>query len=363
MLDFIKIKLIINIMKKFKCKECGKNFYDKPSRNRKFCSTNCSSEYRKNKPTTQKGSRRVEYIKVKCATCGKEEEVTPSRAKSYNCCSGKCSGEFNRKKFSQKIELVCPICKTIFYLKPSHVKRVKNQACCSKKCTYKLRETLYKGKGNHQFGLKGELNSSFKGMEIHRNNNHLKEIIVYKPDRIDAIANGRITKHRLTVCENYHLFDSIFFIKVDDYYILKPNVVVHHIDEDHDNNDINNLIPLTKAQHTSLHNNLKYKSNDYMQSITGVFKQGELLETPAEDNQQPSLDSNIFEGSETNNRSLSEYSEGGKIDTSALLDKYEELQELINDNIVQTRIITEEAYKSSIKEILESEIKSSEIKQ
>lgn len=36
--------------------------------------------------------------------------------------------------------------------------------------------------------------------------------------------------------------------------------------------------------------------------MSGVFKQGELLENPEEDNQQPSLDSNIFEGSTTNSQ-------------------------------------------------------------
>ena len=36
----------------------------------------------------------------------------------------------------------------------------------------------------------------------------------------------------------------------------------------------------------------------------GEVKQGELLETPEMDNQQPSLERNLFEGSTTNNRPL-----------------------------------------------------------
>jgi group I intron endonuclease len=52
-------------------------------------------------------------------------------------------------------------------------------------------------------------------------------------------------------------------------------------------------------------------------------KQGELLETPTlerqkEDNQQPSLDSNIFEGSTTNNRVQTDNAEDSNVDTSAL---------------------------------------------
>ena len=53
--------------------------------------------------------------------------------------------------------------------------------------------------------------------------------------------------------------------------------------------------------------------------ITGVLKQGELLENPnTEDNQQPSIDRNIIEGSTTNSRDLTDNSEVGNADTSAL---------------------------------------------
>jgi len=50
-------------------------------------------------------------------------------------------------------------------------------------------------------------------------------------------------------------------------------------------------------------------------------KQGELLETPidvSEDNQQPSINSNVFEGSTTNSRVLSDNTEDSNADTSAL---------------------------------------------
>lgn len=49
------------------------------------------------------------------------------------------------------------------------------------------------------------------------------------------------------------------------------------------------------------------------------LKQGELLETPTnEDNQQPSLGSNTLEGSTTNNRVLPDNAEDSNVDTSAL---------------------------------------------
>ena len=55
----------------------------------------------------------------------------------------------------------------------------------------------------------------------------------------------------------------------------------------------------------------------------GVFKQDELLENPTlerqkEDNQQPSLDSNIFEGSTTNSQVQTDNAEDSNANTSVL---------------------------------------------
>ena len=79
-----------------------------------------------------------------------------------------------------------------------------------------------------------------------------------------------------------------------------------------------------------------------------------MLGSPEADNQQPSLYGNILEGSETNGRIQLD----SNADTSALL---QQVITLLNDDIVQTRNITKKAYDASIQEILESEIKSSEV--
>jgi len=59
------------------------------------------------------------------------------------------------------------------------------------------------------------------------------------------------------------------------------------------------------------------------------LKQGELLEHPIKDNQQPSLGSNTFEGSTTNNRVQTDNAEDSNVDTSTLPDK-----NFISDDIV-----------------------------
>jgi len=61
---------------------------------------------------------------------------------------------------------------------------------------------------------------------------------------------------------------------------------------------------------------LKYKLIPYANRVH--VKQGELLEHPNKDNQQPSLDSNIFEGSTTNNRVQTDNAEDSNVDTSTL---------------------------------------------
>ena len=49
-----------------------------------------------------------------------------------------------------------------------------------------------------------------------------------------------------------------------------------------------------------------------------VVKQGELLETHEDGNQQPSIYRNIIEGSTTNSQILADNAEDGNTDTSAL---------------------------------------------
>lgn len=74
------------------------------------------------------------------------------------------------------------------------------------------------------------------------------------------------------------------------------------------------------GEHTSIHNNEKTIIRDVDGRIkTVVFKQGELLETHNDnDNQQPSISSNAFKGSTTNSRVQTDNAEDSNADTSAL---------------------------------------------
>lgn len=77
---------------KYVCEECGKEFEDKPSRKRRFCSVVCMgkmwSKIRVGKKSPNwKGGK----VKCVCKECGKELEGTPSEKRRF--CSPKCSQE------------------------------------------------------------------------------------------------------------------------------------------------------------------------------------------------------------------------------------------------------------------------------
>lgn len=161
------------------------------------------------------------------------------------------------------------------------------------------------------------------------------DIYVYCPNHPYANKSGRVLKHRLIVEENYQKYDSKFFDTINGWVVLKKKYQIHHKDENHDNNDVSNLAVLTRSKHTTIHNLEKEIIRDPNNGrITGIVKHCELLESPEVDNQQPSLDSNILEGSETNLQILSNNTEDEK-DTSAV-------PCITGDDIVRTDNITNE---------------------
>lgn len=243
-----------------------------------------------------------------CKQCGKKFDVPEYRKDAKYCCD-----ECKHKALHGDLNCECEVCGKKFHLKPYALKKSKHHTC-SRECLNKLKSILYKGEGNHQYGLKGDKNSSFKGNVILRKNNGLIERMVYNPTHPYADRNGRIKEHRLLVEQNYEMFDDKYFEVINGKHYLKKNVDVHHINFNHNDNRIENLIPLTRAEHTKLHNQNEVIYRNEKGMIIGVLKQGELLEKPEEVNQQPSLGSDALEGSETNSRVLRD----SNADTSAL---------------------------------------------
>lgn len=197
-------------------------------------------------------------INKKCLICGNEFQIPHWRDKTAKYCSKECQ----RKSLRAKPNLVCPICGKMFHRKQYHINRCKGDFgfCCSKECDRQLRRVRMTGRGNHQYGLKGELNSSFINRDLIGNNNNLKDVLVFVGCWYKHYnENGRITKHRYLVELNHELFDSFYFEEIDGWFYLKKGYEVHHKDCNHNNNEIENLQILSKGEHRRLHNKLKIK--------------------------------------------------------------------------------------------------------
>ena len=163
-----------------------------------------------------------------------------------------------RAKNKNGKDLICPICGKSFYRKQSIINKIKdiNHLTCSKECCYKLRKQTFKGSNNHQFGIKGIENASWKSEERYGINNRYK--IIRTPehpfkDKEDFVPNY------ILVAEKY-LLTSDNSIIINNVKYLNPKYVVHHIDFDKTNDNYTNLyIFPNKNLHILFHN--LYRNN------------------------------------------------------------------------------------------------------
>lgn len=153
------------------------------------------------------------------------------------------------KDYNRTPNAKCEVCGEPCYIRPYRLK-IQKHITCSKKCDSIARKEWMKGKGNPQYGLKGELNSSYIGKSYKIKNG-------YKFIRVENhpfSEEGFIREHRL-IAERY-LLNEDNSIEIDGELYLKPELEVHHIDENKLNNNKDNLMVLTKSEHRRLHNEI-----------------------------------------------------------------------------------------------------------
>lgn len=151
--------------------------------------------------------------------------------------------------------VICTQCGKAFHMKPFQLNRFKRTfgVFCSRKCFAEYRKTAMKGAGNHQYGLKGPLNSSFKGVLLKDQNHNMVDLRIYAPTHPFCNSEGRVLYHRYIVEQNYSKFNPEFFMVIDGKYYLRRDLEVHHKDGNHANNDLDNLQIVTKSEHRHIH--------------------------------------------------------------------------------------------------------------
>jgi len=197
-------------------------------------------------------------IKVNCDYCFKEFEVYPSRLENTDiCCSRGCAA--NLKKAKKETNVICYVCNKPFYLKPSHLalRKYKDKVTCSRECKAKIDSERMTGEGNHQYGLKGEDNASFKsGIRI----SSYGYVLIKDSNHPRAWADGYIPIHRLIMEEFLLAQEEYEYLEnINGRYVLSSEYEVHHIDENKLNNSIANLEVLYGREHKSIHGIVNYQ--------------------------------------------------------------------------------------------------------
>lgn len=150
-------------------------------------------------------------------------------------------------EMSDWLNCECPTCGKKFHLKPSAIKRFKRHFC-SKECFRIAKADDMSGENNHQYGLKGKKNASWKSDKRISRYGYRQVRCIDHPfrDKEDFVF-----EHRL-VAEKYLLNDENS-VMVDGKRYLSPDYVVHHKNFNRLDNNIWNLQVMEKSEHQRLH--------------------------------------------------------------------------------------------------------------
>lgn len=183
------------------CECCGKTFEKKKSdvsRSKSFfCSTECVAKSRKGKP---KASKAPKHYKT-CEVCAKEFRVTLTRKDTARFCSRGCQS--NSEAFRQE---------------------------CSEA-----------QRGEKSWRWTGGRFTSYDG---------------YILTRDASLGSMRLREHRLVMLKAMleQAPGHPFLQEIGGKWLLHSDVDVHHIDRNRSNNELSNLLAVTKEAHDRIHN-------------------------------------------------------------------------------------------------------------
>ena len=195
-------------------------------------------------------------MKIRCDWCGVEFERKTSQMKKHNYCSRACFGKANAERFKSGRIKICDQCGKPFEYLGHHTGRNKH-FFCSKKCSDEFRN---------------------KHIEVECDLCGIK----FMKKRSDAAW----TEHNFCCEDCYRTYIALINVNKKGLHYdgkpiyrilmenqlgreLTPDEEVHHIDGNHFNNALENLVVLSKSEHSKIHASWKERNEN------GQFKGGD----------------------------------------------------------------------------------------
>lgn len=191
-----------------------------------------------------------------CEVCGKLFDVPPTRAKTAKACSHECAVKVRIASRAKRYALVaCRQCGKKFEVPFAHLGR---RVFCSSACKEASPETR-----RRKLALTGEANPAWKGGVVKRVDGYVYEAAAGHPL---VSRGGYVLQHRLVIERALLRFnrEHPFLGDVGGGYIgLRPEVHVHHVNQDRGDNRFENLIACTNAAHQKIHAGRKPAAGSY----------------------------------------------------------------------------------------------------
>lgn len=179
-------------------------------------------------------------LKIKCDWCGAEFERKKSWIKPRNYRSRACLGKSNAAGFKNRRLMNCDFCGRQFEYRGHHKARNKH-FYCSRECSYQAkdkRELVHCDWCNDEFYKKSS--------DINRTNyNICSHECEWSHRRWSGVGP-----------KNPMMFGTPIHRKIMEDHLgreLRPDEEVHHIDGNHKNNHLENLVVLSKSEHAKTH--------------------------------------------------------------------------------------------------------------
>lgn len=179
-------------------------------------------------------------LKIKCEICGKEFLRKKAWIKEHNYCSRACLGKANAERYRKQRIMKCDNCGIEFEYTGHHKKR-NDYYFCSPECGYEFKtKKIYVpcdwcGKPIYK-----------KRSDAARNKHNFCDEGCYM-DFINFEKAG--AKNQVVAGKLIHR--GLAEIKIGRK--LQPGEEVHHIDGNHENNDMENLKVLSASEHAKIH--------------------------------------------------------------------------------------------------------------